>query len=214
MWQAHGEVAIALSLLLAESTPRDSPLVGKMFTFSEQSKLLTPNGSECPRLPCRRSARGWACREGVKWVRDMPCWGFNTNFDSVMDLLLQLCIQHCLSPERAAAMKVCVFTGMQFDEGRGSSRSTPWETAHKALVRRWQDAGYPLTGIVYWNLRATQGAPVKATEEGVVMLSGFSSSLLEAFLAGNMDKFSSVVKMLELLKKECYLRLRLSSEHH
>jgi hypothetical protein len=50
--------------------------------------------------------------------------------------------------------------------------------------------------------------PVKKNEEGVVMLSGFSSSLLEAFMAGNMDKFSPVVKMLELLES----KIRLSTQ--
>jgi len=95
---------------------------------------------------------------------------------------------------------------MQFDEARGYN-ATPWETAHESLVRRWQDAGYPSAPrIVYWNLRPAS-VPVKKTEEGVVMRSGFSSSLLEAFMAGNMDKFSPILKMLQLLRKVCYLRL-------
>jgi hypothetical protein len=80
--------------------------------------------------------------------------------------------------------------------------AAPWETAHESLVRRWQDAGYQtVPRIVFWNLRPTQGVPVKKDEEGVVMLSRFSS---KAFMAGNMDKFSPIVKSLELLEKECY----------
>ena len=202
------EVAIALSLLLAESAPKDSPVVGKIFTFHEQPQLLTvPN---IPDYAIGEVAEGDLAKR-VAWVRNVP-WGFNTNFDAVMDLLLELCIQHALPPERAAAMKVCVFTSMQFDEGRGSHRATPWETAHESLVRRWQDAGYPSAPrILYWNERPAKSVPVTKTEEGVMMLSGFSSSLLEAFVAGNMDKFSPILKMIELLGKECYLRLRLSA---
>ncbi len=132
-------VAIALSLLLAESAPKDSSVFGKIFTFHDQPQLLT-----VPNVPDHAAGE---MREGglakrVKWVRNMP-WGYNTNFDAVMEMLLELCIQRALPPERAAAMKVCVFTDMQFDEGRGSCRATPWETAHESLVRRWQNAGYP-----------------------------------------------------------------------
>ncbi|KAL3811414.1 hypothetical protein ACHAXA_005315 [Cyclostephanos tholiformis] len=101
---------------------------------------------------------------------------------------------------------------MRFDEGSGSHRATPWETAHESSVRRWLDAGYPSAPrILYWNERPAKSVPVTKTEEGVMMLSGFSSSLLEAFVAGNMDKFSPILKMIELLGKECYLRLRLSA---
>ena len=52
-----------------------------------------------------------------------------------------------------------------------------------------------------------------AHKEGVVMLSGFSSSLLEAFLAGDMEQFNPRAKMLEVLNKACYLRLQLSAKH-
>jgi hypothetical protein len=62
-------------------------------------------------------------------------------------------------------------------------------------------SGYPSApSIVYWILRALRGVPVDEHEEGVVMLSRFSSSLLEAFLAGNMEQFSPKAPMLEVLK--------------
>ena len=60
------EVAIALSLLLAESAPRDSPLFGKMFTFHEQPELLTV--PDIPHHAAGEVPEGGLAKQ-VKWVR-------------------------------------------------------------------------------------------------------------------------------------------------
>ncbi len=128
------EVAIALSLLLAESAPKDSPVVGKIFRFHEQPQLLTvPN---IPDYAIGEVAEGDLAKR-VAWVRNVP-WGFSTNFDAVMDLLLELCIQHALPPERAVATKVCVLLtcGLTREAGRIGPRLGRLHTSHR-FVGGW-----------------------------------------------------------------------------
>lgn len=180
-----------------------------MFTFEEKPALLT-----VPGIPDHAAGEvpDGALAKRVAWVRDIP-WGGSTNFDAVFDLLLQLCTQNAIPAERVADMTVCVFSDMQFDEARGPM-STPWETAHEAVVRKWREAGFPSAPrIVYWNLRAVRGGGVPADSqcEGVVMLSGFSSGLLESFLAGDLEQFTPMAQLLALLSKPCYARLRVAA---
>lgn len=59
------------------------------------------------------------------------------------------------------------------------------DTEYTAIKRKYTDAGYTLPELVFWNLapRAT-GAPkpVRADQEGVSLLSGFSGSMMKYFL--------------------------------
>ena len=145
----------------------------------------------------------------VEWVRSMD-WGGSTDVDAVFDMLLAMCVEHQLTAEAVSSLTVCVFSDMQFNQARGDG-AAPWETAHEAIVRKWRDAGYASAPtIVYWNLRDSLGAPADEQCPGVVMLSGFSSSLLEAFLSGRIEDLTPIAQMRALLSKECYARLKLA----
>lgn len=72
---------------------------------------------------------------------------------------------------------------MQFNEANNGNR---WETQYEALKRKFAEAGMNTVGqeytpplVVFWNLRGdTKGFMAKADTPGVIMLSGFSPSLL------------------------------------
>ena len=58
------------------------------------------------------------------------------------------------------------------------------------IQRKFREKGYEkVPEIVFWNLRASSATPVKATQNGVALLSGFSKNLLTIFFkeGGNMN---------------------------
>lgn len=160
------EVAIALGLLgLYEN---------KIITFSETPSLYhLPDGT---------------LYEQVQRMREMP-WGYNTNFNRVMDLVIGLSAR---KPE-TAIKRIYVFSDMQFDEALQNT-STHFEQINK----RFQDANVEIPQIVFWNLRGNTGDfPVTCNEQGVIMMSGYSPALLNGLLEGKqvtpMDVMMNVI---------------------
>lgn len=53
------------------------------------------------------------------------------------------------------------------------------------IQKKFKENGYArVPNIVFWNLRNSSATPVKATENGVARLSGYSKNLLTLFLDG------------------------------
>uniref|UniRef100_A0A803KSW2 Plant/T31B5-30 protein n=1 Tax=Chenopodium quinoa TaxID=63459 RepID=A0A803KSW2_CHEQI len=61
-------------------------------------------------------------------------------------------------------------------------RRKGWETDYEAIKRKFREKGFgKVPEIVFWNLRPSEATPVTATQEGVVLLSGFSKNLMKLF---------------------------------
>lgn len=93
-------------------------------------------------------------------------------------------------------------------------RSTPWQTTHEAAVAMFSDVAIPMPKIVYWNLRAsTVTSPVESADtKGVVLLSGYSSALLKAFLGGTLDTFTPASQLVEVLADPVYQTLSVAEQ--
>lgn len=158
------EVAIALGLLGLYDN--------KLITFSESPQLhYVPDGT---------------LYEQVQNVRKMA-WGCNTNFERVMDLVLGLSAR-----DRSNAIKrIYIFSDMQFDTAMGNNTKTHF--VH--IQERFKTAGVELPQIVFWNLRgATSDFPVTFDQNGVVLMAGYSPSLLQSLLDGQDITPLSIVK--------------------
>jgi hypothetical protein len=96
---------------------------------------------------------------------------------ATMELVLHECVTKDIDPSK---LIIAVFSDMQFDAANGSG---VWSTQYERIVEMYEDAGYtnPPT-LLFWNL---QGRPASfvadAHTPGVIMLSGFSVSLLKSF---------------------------------
>ena len=67
------------------------------------------------------------------------------------------------------------------------------------MAEEYEKAGYKLPKIVFWNLDAHMGTPVRCSDENVAMVSGFSPSIMKAIL--NAENFTPMDVMLEALKE-------------
>lgn len=173
------DTAIGLSLLIAEVT--EPPFGGSFITFSQSPKVVKIDLSESLSMRYQQLVS--------------EDWGMNTDFVAVFEkLLLPIAVNNKLKPEDMVK-RLFVFSDMQFDSACRSWDSTTYEI----IKAKYQEAGYEMPEIVFWNLaggRAGFGAgnsfgdptapkPVTVEENGTSMVSGYSQATLKVFLEGS-----------------------------
>ncbi|KAL3614068.1 hypothetical protein CASFOL_042142 [Castilleja foliolosa] len=170
------QVSVALGVLVSELS--EEPWKGKLITFSANPKLQTVVGG--------------SLKEKTEFVREME-WGYNTDFQKVFDLLLQVAVNGKLKPEQMIK-RLFVFSDMEFDQASGnqeycsdddeSDRDGQWETDYQVIVKKFTKKGYGkcVPEIVFWNLRDSQATPVLGKQPGVALVSGYSKNLMKMFL--------------------------------
>lgn len=177
------EVSVALGLLVSELS--EEPWKGNVITFSETPQL--------------HKIQGDSLASKTQFIRDMD-WGANTDFQQVFDRILQVAVEGNLSEDQMIK-RIFVFSDMEFDEACGrdnylddtdsgteeddesNKASHKWKTDYEVIQRKFQEKGYrKAPEIVFWNLRNSSSTPVKATEKGVALVSGFSKNLLTLFI--------------------------------
>ncbi|KAL7581802.1 hypothetical protein ACA910_022328 [Epithemia clementina (nom. ined.)] len=182
------DVAIALSLLVAELAPQGSQWRGKVITFSEVPKLVNVPEPTIDNLG-----------ERARLVQGMD-WGYNTDFQAVFDLLLETAKFWNIPNSGMPATLFC-FSDMEFDEASGRSE---WSTDYEQIQTKYEKSGYTMPQIVFWNLRSSLSKPAVSAQKGVTLLSGFGAGLLKSFLAGNLEDFTPYTQMVEALNPyEC-----------
>ena len=72
------------------------------------------------------------------------------------------------------------------------------------IRRKYEDAGYEMPKIVFWNLNDAGNKPVKFDDSGTALVSGFSPSLMESLLAADLEKFTPESVMLKTVGKDRY----------
>lgn len=70
------------------------------------------------------------------------------------------------------------------------------------IAQRYQDAGYQLPRMVFWNVNSRTGTiPVKENDLGVALVSGFSPNIAKMVMSGKLDPYEC---LLETLNTERY----------
>ena len=165
--------AIGLSLLLAEIV--EKPWGGTFITFSENPTVQKVGGADDKRTFV----------EKVKYIMNSE-WGMNTDLVKVFEqLILPVAIKNEVKKDDMVK-QVFVFSDMQFDAATSGSDER-WTTAFTRIKRRFEDAGYDMPEVVFWNLAGISygtkpvGAP---NESGVSLVGGYSQGQMKMFLDG------------------------------
>ncbi|KAL1804011.1 hypothetical protein ACET3Z_032658 [Daucus carota] len=180
------EVSVSLGMLVSELS--EEPWKGQVISFSQNPQLHIIEGD--------------TLQEKAKFVRDMQ-WGMNTDFQKVFDRILEIAVSAQLSQEQMIKT-VFVFSDMEFDQ----ASAKPWKTDYKVIKKKFRKRGYRVPEIVFWNLRSSSSTPVKASQNGVAMLSGFSKNLLTLFLNGT-EEINPELVMEAAISGQEYQRLAL-----
>lgn len=166
--------AVALSMVLAQLAK--PPFANMFITFSADPEIVT-------------------LQEGVGVAANVAAmvrssWGANTDLHAVfVRLLLPLAVQHRV-PREDMVKRLFVFSDMQFDAAEDAKEDPgAWVTNHDAIARAYEEAGYDMPEIVYWNLAGElETAPVEAERKGVALMSGFSPAMMKVFMGEDAEE--------------------------
>lgn len=105
----------------------------------------------------------------------------NTNLYSVFQLILDTAIQYQV-PAHEMPNRIVILSDMEFDRA-GSTDITQLGAIFKAYKMR----GYEVPLLVFWNVNVlTKQVPATKNEEGVILVSGYSPSILKSILSANI----------------------------
>jgi hypothetical protein len=104
-------------------------------------------------------------------------WEMSTNIEGAFSEILRVAKAQKVPADEMPKM-LLVLSDMEFDR---SSRGK--DTAFDVARRKFEEAGYALPKIVWWNLNArADNNPVTARQDGTALVSGFSPSIMKSIL--------------------------------
>lgn len=178
------EISVSLGIYLSERNK--SVFKDAFITFSGNPKMEYLKGDFVSR--CRQLSRAH--------------WDMNTDLNKVFELILSKAIDNDLSQEDMPTT-ILIISDMEFDY---CGRLTNYEK----IVQNYEDAGYEIPKIVFWNVNGREGnVPVNAKKKNVGLVSGCSPAIVKSVLTG--DTFTPESIMKKVLLSERYEPIKLSS---
>lgn len=125
----------------------------------------------------------------------------NTNIEKVFDLILNTAIKNEIKQEDMPE-RIVIVSDMQFDY---ACTSTPDQTLFESFIEKYEKHGYKMPKLIFWNtsIYADQNVPLRTNENGVTLLSGFSSSMVNMVVNNELDPFKALIKILKSKKYDC-----------
>ncbi|KAJ0393715.1 hypothetical protein P43SY_007557 [Pythium insidiosum] len=161
----HGrpmEVSIALGLL-----------VSSVASDAYKDLVLTFESS-----PQFHHIQGDTLKERVRSLANAP-WGGSTDFAAAFRAVLRLAKEAKLTREQMPE-RLIVISDMQFN-----CADSNYETNYQVLARSFEEAGYEVPHMVFWNVNgSTSDCPVYNGQARVSLVSGFSTAILKSVLRG------------------------------
>jgi hypothetical protein len=115
-----------------------------------------------------------------------------------MDKILSVATQNSVPQEEMPEM-LLILSDMQFNQ------CTRFDDSAMQMIRRkYEQAGYKVPAIVFWNLNAADNVPVKHDDSGVALISGFSPSIVKSVLSADMEQFTPEGIMMKTIMNERY----------
>lgn len=129
---------------------------------------------------------------------DNSNWGMNTDLVKAIKKILQVAVEGNV-PQSDMPKMLLILSDMQFDAGPMLNKS-----AYQTISHEYQDAGYEMPRIVFWNLNAYDNVPVRFDKTGVAMVSGFSPAIMKSIVKADLDNLSPMSIMLSAVMIERY----------
>lgn len=185
-------VAVSLGLYCAEKA--GGPFANHYISFSSRPQLIECVGADF-------------CDKVDRIVSTNLCE--NTNIEGAFDMLLSTAIANRVKQSDLPEY-IIVISDMEFDSATGNyswSRhntsqinSRNAETVMEGIERKWNQNGYVMPKLIFWNVDARQNNIPMLGNDYVSYVSGFSPSIFQSILTGK----TGYDLMLETLDKERY----------
>lgn len=167
---------VAVSLGLYCSDKNTGAFKDLFLTFSDHSEFVHLRGSLSDKMQQMKRSD----------------WGMSTNLHAAFEQILNVAQTHKVKSEDMP-QTLLILSDMQFNA------CCDYDDSAMTMIRRkYEQAGYQVPRIVFWNLNAMGvGVPVRFDEQGTALVSGFSPSIMKSVLAAK--DFSPVSVMKETL---------------
>lgn len=168
------DVAISLGLYISERN--EGPFKDAFVTFSDNPQLQVVSGNLTDRYRQMKSAD----------------WGMSTNLEATFELILNQAKKHGLAQDQMPN-KILILSDMEFNAatrtGGWRNEESTWNpTAQQMIEQTYEDAGYKVPQIVYWNIQSRNGGvPVAFDKLGTALVSGFSPAIMTSLLGGDIE---------------------------
>lgn len=168
------DVAISLGLYISERN--EGPFKDAFITFSSKPQLQVLSGTLNDRYAQMSNSD----------------WGMSTDLEATFKLILDQATKHKLSQDEMPN-KILILSDMEFNAatrgGGWRNDSGTWNpTAQQMIEKMYNDAGYKVPQIVYWNIQSRNGGvPVAFDAKGTALVSGFSPAIMTSLLGGDIE---------------------------
>jgi hypothetical protein len=168
------DVAISLGLYISERN--EGPFKDAFITFSSNPQLQVLSGTLSDRYAQMSNSD----------------WGMSTNLEATFKLILDQATKHKLSQDEMPN-KILILSDMEFNAATGGggwrNEGGKWTpTAQQMIEKMYNDAGYKMPQIVYWNIQSRNGGvPVAFDTQGTALVSGFSPAIMTSLLGGDIE---------------------------
>lgn len=177
--------SVGLGIYFAERN--EGVFKNKIMTFSSKPSFVTLKGEKL-----------------IEKVKSIPSIVENTNIEAAFDLVLQTSVKHNV-PAEDMPVAIVIISDMEFDVATRVdyySQGGIW-TFYDEMKTRFNDAGYEIPNVVFWNVDSRQDVFHALCEyKGVQMASGQGVSVFKQIL-NNFGK-TPYEAMLEVLNRPEY----------
>lgn len=169
--------AVGMSLAIYFAERNRGEFRNHFITFSESPRLVEIKGSDIA--------------EKVEFCESFnEC--ANTDIHRVFELVLRTALEHDMKQEDLPG-SLYFITDMEFDECAEGAQ----ETNFRHAKRLFEEHGYKLPQVVFWNVSSRNSQqPVTMNEQGVVLVSGSSPQVFSMLEAGDFSPLDFMLKVL------------------
>ena len=179
-------VALSLGIYFAERNK--GAFKNHFITFSETPQLVEIKGDDI--------------LDKVRYCHDYDEVA-NTNIQKVFELILNAAKKNNV-PQEELPKRLYIISDMEFDYCADDANLTNFEYAKKLF----EDAGYKLPEVVFWNVSSrNRQQPVTKNEQGVLLVSGCTPRLFSMMADGSLSDSTPYEFMLEVLMSERYAKI-------
>ena len=174
------DVAVSLGLYLAEKNK--GMFKDTFLTFSSKPELMHLKGN--------------IVQKAQQMVKSS--WTMSTDLHKALDKILKTAIAAGVPQDEMPEM-ILILSDMQFNACVQHD-----DSAMKMIARKYEEAGYKVPAVVFWNLNAHDNVPVKHDKSGVALVSGFSPAIVKSVLSTDMEHFTPEGIMLKTVMVDRY----------
>ena len=174
-------VSVSLATYFAERN--EGSFKGKYLTFTDVPRVVSVIGNNI--------------KEKFECVQYKNV-GYNTNIQAGFDAILNAAIESKSSQEDMPSV-LYIISDMQFDDHNIGGKQTNFEVAKS----KFEEAGYKLPHIVFWNVNSYGDSPATKFDKNVTLVSGFNQSTFQYVVAGK----TPIESMMDILNSERYAKI-------